>query len=280
MTLTVCNRPHYLRRALQALREVDGVGDWHLFIGLEPGNEECTRICEEIDFVPRTILRNPENLGVRGNPYNVLKHAFARGSEVNIYLEDDIVVSPDVCRLALWYRQLVPEDRLEDVRVMFLNLFVTSLGNEAADELTVDDILSPWGMIINRYQWEHIIEPAWWNDEHSFPTEQDWTMSLAEYLSRESRMFVLSPLLSRSTNIGREGGVHSSPERHDLLMKGLAMNQSNRYFNYKINLDAYAPRRRIQYDTMTVIDDFYSAAQGEKYPENEQKVTGDRLGLP
>src|SRR5215203_2670680 len=112
ITITANNRPHYLSRSLEALSRASGVGNWHLYIGLEPGNDACAEVCRSIRFMPCTILYNETALGIRGNPYNVLRHAFEQGSELNIHLEDDIIVSPDVCELAQWYHKLVPEEAL------------------------------------------------------------------------------------------------------------------------------------------------------------------------
>lgn len=254
ITLTVNDRPHYLRRCLETLSQVCGIAGWHLYVGLEPGNAECAALCRNIDFMPRTILYNREKLGVRGNPYHVLQHAFAQGSELNIYLEDDLIVSPDICSLALWYKKLIPEDKLFDVRIFFLSLFVTSLGGEAADEFTASEIFSPWGLIMNRYQWENLIGPNWWDDNHRYPCERDWTISLAHQMNTDTSLTVLAPLLSRSLNIGREDGVHSHPERHDLLMKGLAMSHDAGPFSYKINPAAKIPWRHMDYQTMTAAD--------------------------
>lgn len=253
ITITANNRPHYLTQSLEALSRASGVNEWHLFVGLEPGNEACAQICRNINFMPATILYNDEQLGVRGNPYNVLRHAFDAGSELNIHLEDDIVVSPDVCELAKWYHNLVPKDELFDVQVFFLNLFVTSTGG-AVNELTASDYFSPWGMVFNRYQWENLIEPYWWDDEHRFKHEADWTLSLAERMNNNSKLVVLAPLLSRTTNIGRENGVHSNPARWDLLMNGLKMNKDCGPFEYRINARARIPWRRVNYEAMSVED--------------------------
>jgi hypothetical protein len=250
ITLTVNNRPHYLRRALQSLSQVRGIAGWHLFIGLEPGSRECARVCHGIDFMPHTILHNEAPLGIRGNPYNVLDYAFKQGSLLNIYLEDDLLVSPDVADLALWYGRLISEDVLHDIKVMFMSLFVTSTGGEPIDEIVASQFFSPWGLVINRFQWLNHIKPFWWNDEHSFPHMKDWTLSLAEHLKYP--LMLLAPRLSRTANIGREGGVHSIPERHDLLVQGLAMNRSAGPFAYRINPTAQPHWRKLNYQTMTI----------------------------
>jgi len=254
ITLTVNNRPRYLRRCLQMLSQVNGIANWQLYIGLEPGNETCAQLCRDIAFMPCTILYNSQSLGVRGNPYNVLQYTFNQGSEINIYLEDDIIVSPDICDLALWYKQLVREDKLFDVRIFFMSLFVTGKGTEAVNEFTASELFSPWGLIINRYQWVNLVEPCWWDDNHNYPCEQDWTLSLSHQMDIDSNLTVLAPLVSRSLNIGREDGEHSHPERHDLLMKGLVMNLEPGPFDYKINPKAKIPWRCMNYDSMTAED--------------------------
>jgi hypothetical protein len=255
ITLTVNDRPHYLQRMLAALADVRGVHQWHLFVALEPGNDECAALCEAIAFMPRTIIYNSERLGIRGNPFHVLQTAFAQGSTLNIYLEDDLIVSPDLCELALWYQQQVPELTLHDVRIFFMNLFTTSTTDDRADEVVISKFFSPWGMIINRQQWLQYMAPCWWNDDHRYPHRQDWTLSLAEALNRDRRLVVLTPRLSRTANTGREGGVHSRPERHDLLVRGLVMNRRPHAIPYRINRDGNLHWRKLDYDTMTVSDE-------------------------
>jgi hypothetical protein len=73
---------------------------------------------------------------------------------------------------------------------------------------------------------------------------------LAEQLNHP--LMVLAPRLSRTTNIGREGGVHSSPDRHDLLMGGLVMSHHPDPIDYRINPKASVRWRKLDYRTMTV----------------------------
>jgi hypothetical protein len=256
VTLTANGRPHYLERTLNALGRVKGISQWQLYIGLEPGCDACARLCRDIDFMPVNILYNETKLGIRANPFNILKYAFDQGSHVNIHIEDDIILSPDLADLAIWYKQTIEKDKLFDVRVFFMGLFVTSILPEPPDLLTVCDFFSPWGLVINRYQWEHHIEPYWWNDVHSYLGRKDWTLSLSERLNLEKGLVILSPLLSRSANIGREQGVHSYPERFDLMTKGLVMNHKTGPFKYQITNQAKVPFRKLDYTSMTVNDSY------------------------
>jgi hypothetical protein len=184
----------------------------------------------------------------------VLQTAFAQGGKVVIYLEDDLIVSPDLCELAEWYQQTVAELTLHDVQIFFLNLFTTSTTAERAEDVVISKLFSPWGMVINRHQWQQCIAPAWWNDDHSYPYRQDWTLSLAEELNRDRRLVVLTPRLSRTANIGREGGVHSIPERHDLLVQDLTMHHGRHKLRYRIDRTGNLRWRTLDYATMTVSD--------------------------
>src|SRR2546423_5190455 len=249
VTLTVNGRPQYLRRALRSLSAVRGIERWHLVIALEPGSADCADLCRSVDFMPVTILENERRLGVRGNPFHVLGYVFERGSRLNVYLEDDLIVSPDIAELALWYEKLVPLDTLDDFKIVFLSLFVTSIGVEPEDEIVADLYFSPWGLILNRSQWFEQVAPHWWNDEHPFGAK-DWTWSLTARLGAE--VAVLAPRLSRTANIGREAGVHADPERHDLLVHGLAMHRSAKPVSYRLNRLEGVRWRKLNYETMTI----------------------------
>lgn len=100
MTCTANNRPHYLEQMLTSLSKNKTEG-YHLYIQVEPGNPKTIEVCNNIDFMPTTIIKNRKKLGVRENPYKLLEKVFEiDGSDFNIYLEDDIIISPDVTSLA------------------------------------------------------------------------------------------------------------------------------------------------------------------------------------
>ena len=105
ITITGYRRPHLFRNLLKSLL-ANELANWHIHARIEPTEfaEAYIAIANEMlaghDF---TMTVNPERLGVRRNPFAALQDVFARGSEINIYLEEDMVVSPDVTRLADWF---------------------------------------------------------------------------------------------------------------------------------------------------------------------------------
>lgn len=235
VTLTVCNRPDYLSSVLHSLARVRGIDDWRLVIGLEPENEHCAVLCDQIDFMPKTILHNPTVLGVRENPFRLLSHVFEAGSTVNIYLEDDTVVSPDITDLAFWYASALDGDQMGEYRCAFLGLFTTSVSVEGTDELLLTRTFLPWGLVFNAYQWRTHVQPFWWRDAHRFRPRRDWTLGLTDHLMDDPGLTLLVPRVSRVRNIGREGGVHPNPVGHDRYCQGLVMNESPDTFNYWVN---------------------------------------------
>ena len=103
LTLTVNNRPGYLRQLLDSLRRNNVDGYDLLYCAVEPGCPEVLDVCKAIDFIPTHVHLNAERLGVRENPYQALRAVFDMGSDFNVYLEDDLLVSPDALDLANWY---------------------------------------------------------------------------------------------------------------------------------------------------------------------------------
>jgi hypothetical protein len=245
VTLTVHRRPAYLREVLAALAAVRGIADWHLVVGLEPGSEECAALCEAIAFMPRTIRRNAERLGVRANPFQLLDFVFGRGAALNVYLEDDTVPSPDATALATWYAGQLDGDRWAGGRSACLGLFSYSTGGEPPDELMVADGFLPWGLAFTRVQWEAHFRPYWWLDEHRFTPYTDWTLGVTNHLRDDRALTVLLPRLSRVRNIGRLGGTHASPERHDAICEGIVAAGAAGPFAYRVNPDV-RPRWRGQ----------------------------------
>ena len=78
---------------------------WHIVVAVEPSKFRDEQLNLIKKFIPQAeVILNNSKLGVRENPFSVLNYVFEKlNSKVNIYLEEDIIISPDVCNLASWY---------------------------------------------------------------------------------------------------------------------------------------------------------------------------------
>lgn len=233
ITITAWNRPAYLRQVLDSLRANDCSG-YELFVGVEPSDraEEIVKIVEAVDWMPRTVIRNPVRLGVRGNPYTLLDRVFSRGSLLNIYLEDDVIVSPDAVRMANWY--LETQGEREWLSLNFLN-YESYPGIPCG--IRAWQNFNALGMALRPFAWFHWFEPHWLDDEIAkrvWKTSTGWDWSITAFLKEHPEVRTLTPHLSRSNHIGREGGVHCQPEFHDLMFKNLVMNQDPNPGPYRI----------------------------------------------
>jgi hypothetical protein len=213
ITLTVCDRPHYLRRMLESLRQnrCDG---WRLVIGLEPVSAECAEICREISFLPTLVIANRDRLGVRLNPFNVLDYVFYKGSALNVYLEDDLVLAPDALELAAWYGQSLEDDRLGGRRTLCLRLHSPSRGGEPAQAVAFERSFVPLGFVLTREQWTRYFRPAWFEDGHDLAPSVGWDFSVQARLRRDPDLHVAAPVLGRSNHIGAVG-THMSPAENE-----------------------------------------------------------------
>jgi len=223
-TLTVTNRPKYLRKALDACRRIDWSG-FRLYIGLEPLCDECAAICEAIDFVETEIIRNETCLGINDNPFNLLERAFADGSEYNVYLEDDVLVSPDILDMTNWYLQ-------QDLsNVMHLQFFQSNSAPSYPASMLLHDLFLCWGFVCTADQWREHIRKAWYTN----PPEITWDVSVLEYMQAH-KLDGYIPMFSRSSNIGAVGtNASASPELERL--SALPHYQDGKTVNYRVETE-------------------------------------------
>jgi hypothetical protein len=207
IAITAFNRPHYLERMLRTLVAND-LEAWEVFASVEPSpvvDDVCALLARHL---PRArIDRNPQLLGPAVNPYKVLLAAFGAGSELVVYLEDDMVLACDVTRLAAWYgREVLPR------RTMCLCLFSADHGGEADGHRLAyrKESFGTLGVVLTRAQWLAHFQPVWFHDVRG------WDWSVRDFgLRPDPALYTLAPVVSRTNHIGREGGVHCTPEHHD-----------------------------------------------------------------
>lgn len=233
ITITAYNRPHYFKQICETLR-ANKIQGWRIVVAFEPSdkfNEQkamLDTIINDNDTVWRAVwYKNEEKKGVRKNPHDVLDYVFTQlNSEINIYLEDDIIISPDVTNLAEWFYNYHEEKEILSVKLV----------NEKCKKLTDDRTLlrceneySALGMIIKRDKWFKYYKPNWFKDVGVWHGELrvgwDWMMHRG-VLEVNPNLYTLMPVNSRSNHTGREGGTHCSPQGHDEVFGDVKVNQS------------------------------------------------------
>jgi len=192
-TLTVTDRPHYLREVLDSCKRIDWSG-FRLYIGLEPMCDECASMCEAIDFVETEIIHNETCLGINDNPFGLLERAFGDGSEYNVYLEDDVIVSPDILDMTDWYL------RQDLSNVMHLQFFQSSSSPSFPESMILHNLFLCWGFVCTAEQWQKHIKKAW----RMNPQARTWDVSVLQYMQAQ-QLDGYVPMLSRSRNIGTVG---------------------------------------------------------------------------
>ncbi len=244
ITITAYNRPHYFEQLLLSLTQ-NNLSGWKIYIQIEPSDlaQQFIDIAERILLGQEySIEINKSVLGVRGNPYSLLKKVFDSGSEVNVYLEEDILISPDVICLADWYMTL------NHVNTMCMNLMLAGcsstgfVSNPAFPSILVETkCFNSLGFIISRDQWENYFLPNWFRFPEFFANiygdqVDGWDLAMYDYLLSHRNLKVLSPLLARANHIGQYGGAHCSEAFHNMAFGNLPIYQGKTpSLNYVVN---------------------------------------------
>ena len=197
------NRPAYLRRVLEALAKCRGVNDYHVVVSIDNGLMYPETIKVAREFRHETLM--PANhYGVDLHPFKVYELVFFNGSDFNVVLEDDTVPSPDALELADWFCEHGKE-------YAYLSLHNGSTKPEDPTALEENMRFCPWGWACTREMWQKWFAPNW-NCKVNEPRGWDWSMGV---IIQRNGLKCLNPRMSRTLNIGREGGVYETPDHFD-----------------------------------------------------------------
>lgn len=219
MTITAFNRPDYLSTVLESLKS-NNLKDYELFVGCEPVNKEVINICNNIDFIKTYTQVNPQIYGVRKNPFEVLSRAFNSGADCVLYLEDDVVLSPDAVHFANWYFDWDQKDNY-----ICMNLYNHDSDENFPDQVIAGTKFSSLCMGITKFQWDNFIGKEW------FVHPSGWDFSFNKLLAQGKK--VIMPKLSRSHHIGVTRGVHYVAREHDKIYAGNKFYQGADNFEFK-----------------------------------------------
>ncbi|NBO22945.1 hypothetical protein EBU94_06375, partial [bacterium] len=148
ISITVSNRPDYLEKCLNNLYEVRGIDDYTVVFGIEPLCQKSFEMCDNSKFKKKIIFKNVQKLGIRDNPFYLLNNIFKK-SILNIYLEEDVIVSPDIIYIAEYYYKNATD-------YVLLNLFnKSSCATESPHKIfkVVNGFIKDQEVIFSPFSW-------------------------------------------------------------------------------------------------------------------------------
>jgi glycosyltransferase involved in cell wall biosynthesis len=245
VTIAAYNRPDNLRMLIDSLRNQTTEWDeWSVFVRVDAGGELFDQVVEttqQIDFAPYRVFWPAQNEGVNNNTYWLMHHVFENlDADYNLYLEDDLLLSPDVLALANWYieneQKLLAVDGIADIGALCLCKLQSkfsdeNLSNNAAS-LFFSRAFVGWGFLMGQRQWHQYGKPSWHNSRALLGRDGMWDNAVAQYIRQcDTKVYNLFPALSRVTNTGREG-VHFTAETYDRMMGTHTYQQEHETFAY------------------------------------------------
>jgi hypothetical protein len=222
ITITAMERPALFADMVNSLTHC-GLDDWHVFIAIEPGDQQDIIAQIAQDVLPTdqiTILRNATMLGVRENPKAAIDAAFATGSQFNLCLEEDFLLAPDALQLADWYIAHVQP------HWMCLNLLAANCGctgnlsDPKHQELLFESKgFNSLGVGFTRHNWVRLRQ--FWSAPKTIPRKgkldlafAGWDHALFAHLLKHPEMRAIHPVAARCTHTGATG-TYCKPQFHD-----------------------------------------------------------------
>jgi hypothetical protein len=241
ITITAMERPHLLRKMLATLLSNDLDG-WKIHVAVEPNPRagEVVALCRDLLGETADVRVNERVLGIRANPYQVQSRAFAAGSDLNLYLEEDLLLAPDATRMARWFEE---NHRLN---WMCLNLLAATCGSagplsdpSCPGVLFEAGTFNSLGFAVRRQEWQRHIAPVWAR-QRSRPwlkkgpahwrTHWGWDWDVLAYMVRGSGMVSVQPVLARATHNG-PAGTFCTADFHDLAFDGVQLADGEHTFS-------------------------------------------------
>ncbi|MDR3466127.1 MAG: hypothetical protein P4M07_09300 [Xanthobacteraceae bacterium] len=241
ITVTGKDRPGLFRDMLVSLRGNDLTG-WRVVIAIDGdrGQEFAEIARAELQGVDFELSGNGTVLGIRLNPFRLLSRVFDAGSLLNLYLEEDLLVSPDATRLALWYH------RNHRLGWACLNLVSGPCGSagllsnsDYPDVLFEARTFNSLGFVVRRAEWHALFRPVWMGSDQppaspavaGWRTHWGWDWSVYGAIA-DGDMVSLQPALARATHTGA-AGTYTKPGFQERAFGGMEINHA-RDVDYRV----------------------------------------------
>lgn len=201
VVITLCKRPDYTRRVLDALARCDDISRYPVAMLCEPVSDEVIDLAAA--FTRRTGIKawamvGTQRVGCNVNTYSALAYGFDHHDRV-IALEDDTVPGRDFLRFCEWGLNQYEHDETVFSICGYQRTPPSELGFRNA--VIRERWFTPWGWATWRDRW-HSVREHWPADDR----QVSWDTVL-DKLTRRDR-YEVRPMLARIQNIGAEGGTH------------------------------------------------------------------------
>lgn len=207
ISIPVNDRPELLAKCLTSIRACPTWREWRIVFSCEPPVREATEQLM-IATAGALISRNAVKLGCWENTFHAASVAMAMGSTLNLYLEDDYLITPDTLTLV---------DQWDASRHDGILCLRRWHGDQQFDKAAIASPASN-GLLGCGFAWRSDL----WEEVRSgwFHLAQMWDISLAAHLA-DRHIHQWRPLVNRSHGIGING-THTLHGGADLNLFGPA----------------------------------------------------------
>jgi len=207
ITITACDRLQNLRMLIQSLANQthNTPSRFQLYIHVEPISKPVIEFCKTVKMFNCKLKVHETQQGVNKNTFSCMERALKHeGHLFNMYLEDDLMLSPDaLCMYESYTERVLPANEA------MLCLY-TDEGNFERTTFFESRRMFGWGFVMHRDVYFKVARPVWCAGVSM------WDNRVAQSV-REHGMHNVFPNLSRVTNTGRQG-VHFTPEQYDRMV--------------------------------------------------------------
>lgn len=198
------DRLNLLECCLESIRAAIGVDEWTLVFNCEPNQPVCDYV-SRISWAPVYFNRNPVQMGCWVNTFLAANFAMSLGSDFNLYLEDDIIISRDALALTNQFWKT-------PYHVLCLRRPEKVITKEPDRVSAFKGGLLGDGFAWRKELWP-VIRSLWFGRSHQGFSMWDWSL---EDGMKAANISQCRPCMNRSQNIGISG-THQrgyDPNRH------------------------------------------------------------------
>lgn len=214
ITIVVNNRFRYLNILCESLSK-NNLSNYKIYAFLEPDGIKCKEILEKYLNCEEIII-NSYNFGVTWNSIQAWNYIFEKKkSFFNLFLEEDVILSPDAINLTNWFINNYFNDPTK-MAIILHNYTKTPINNTICK---LYKRFTTFGMGITSKIWFDLYRNNITSDMRG------WDFSIDKLLKSNTNLYTVLPEFSRANHIGKYG-THCSPEFHDNTFGDLCINEN------------------------------------------------------